>query len=113
LEVHVTGGAGYIGCHRCFELLEMEYEVFVLDNLSNGYEEALKRSKNITKCENLNGIPKNLILCISQVASGQREFLRIFGSDYETRDGTGFRDHIQIKDLSNAHFKMLHCQSKI
>lgn len=39
----VTGGAGFIGSHTTLELLEADYEVIVVDNLSNSKEEALKR----------------------------------------------------------------------
>jgi UDP-glucose 4-epimerase len=252
MKVLVTGGAGYIGSHTCVELLEMGHEVFVIDNLSNGHEEALKRIKNITNCElgfmdadirdtyaldkiftefkpeavihfaglkavgesiieplkyyNVNvcgtislleamdradclnivfsssatvygipeylpydekhptcpvntygrtkliieeiihdwvsvgkkrkgtslryfnpigahpsgqigeephGIPNNLMPFISQVASGRREYVKIFGSDYETKDGTGERDYIHVVDLANAHIKTLHCQPSL
>lgn len=44
----VTGGAGYIGSHTCVELLNQDYEVIVLDNLSNSSEEALKRVEKLT-----------------------------------------------------------------
>lgn len=44
----VTGGAGYIGSHTLVELLEAEYEVVVLDNLSNSSEESLKRVEEIS-----------------------------------------------------------------
>jgi UDP-glucose 4-epimerase len=49
MKVLVTGGAGYIGSHTLVELIESDHEVFVIDNLSNGHEEALKRVKIITK----------------------------------------------------------------
>lgn len=39
----VTGGAGYIGSHTCLALLEAGYGVVVLDNLSNGSPESLRR----------------------------------------------------------------------
>jgi len=39
----VTGGAGYIGSHTVLELLILGYNVVVVDNLSNSYEEALRR----------------------------------------------------------------------
>ena len=39
-----------------------------------------------------NGIPNNLMPFITQVASGKREFLSVFGNDYPTPDGTGVRD---------------------
>ena len=43
MKVLVTGGAGYIGSHTCLELLRSPHEVFVVDSLCNGNEEALKR----------------------------------------------------------------------
>ncbi len=48
MKVLVTGGVGYIGSHTCVELLNLGYEVVVLDNLSNSNEESLNRVKNIT-----------------------------------------------------------------
>ncbi|MDA8654309.1 UDP-glucose 4-epimerase GalE [Alphaproteobacteria bacterium] len=47
MRVLVTGGAGYIGSHTLVELLIEGYEVFVIDNLSNGHEEALARVKQL------------------------------------------------------------------
>jgi UDP-glucose 4-epimerase len=43
VKILVTGGAGYIGSHTCLELLGNDYEVTVVDNLSNSKEESLKR----------------------------------------------------------------------
>ena len=40
--------------------------------------------------ENPQGIPNNLMPYMAQVATGQREFLNVFGNDYPTRDGTAF-----------------------
>jgi UDP-glucose 4-epimerase len=48
MKVLVTGGAGYIGSHTCLELLSKEYEVVVVDNLSNSKEESLKRVMQLT-----------------------------------------------------------------
>jgi len=45
----VTGGAGYIGSHTCVELLSNDYNVVVVDNLSNSSEVALKRVEEITE----------------------------------------------------------------
>ena len=39
--------------------------------------------------EDPNGIPNNLMPYISQVAVGRREFLSVYGDDYDTPDGTG------------------------
>ena len=51
MKVLVTGGAGYIGTHTCVELLNAGHEVFVIDNLCNGHEIALKRVRDITNCD--------------------------------------------------------------
>lgn len=53
--------------------------------------------------EDPNGIPNNLMPFISQVAVGRREFLQVFGDDYDTIDGTGVRDYIHVVDLAEAH----------
>lgn len=57
--------------------------------------------------EDPNGIPNNLMPFISQVAVGKREYLSVFGSDYDTHDGTGVRDYIHVVDLANAHVKAI------
>lgn len=49
LNILVTGGAGYIGSHTCLELLNVGHEIVVIDNLSNGKLEALKRVSELTK----------------------------------------------------------------
>ncbi len=57
--------------------------------------------------EDPNGIPNNLMPFITQVAVGKLEQLRIFGNNYETKDGTGVRDYIHVVDLANGHLKAL------
>ncbi|XP_045483110.1 UDP-glucose 4-epimerase-like isoform X2 [Harmonia axyridis] len=57
--------------------------------------------------EDPSGIPNNLMPYISQVAIGKREFLSVFGSDYDTIDGTGVRDYIHISDLAVGHLRAL------
>ncbi|MDB2487741.1 GDP-mannose 4,6-dehydratase [Alphaproteobacteria bacterium] len=47
MRVLNTGGAGYIGSHTLVELLTEGHEAFVIDNLSNGHEEALSRVKQL------------------------------------------------------------------
>ena len=40
-----------------------------------------------------------------EAALGRREHFTIFGSDYETRDGTCIRDYIHVNDLADAHVR--------
>ena len=246
MKILVTGGAGYIGSHTCVQLLEADYEVVVVDNLSNSHPEALRRVEEITgksltfhqvdlldiealdgvvsaekphacihfagykavgesvstpieyyhnnitgtlnlctvlaahDCRNMvfsssatvygtldtmplkedmplsatnpygqtklmleqilrdvhigdpewnivllryfnpigahhsgrigedpNGIPNNLVPYVSQVAVGKLEQVRVFGSDYNTPDGTGMRDYIHVVDLANGHLRAI------
>ena len=57
--------------------------------------------------EDPNGIPNNLLPYIAQVAVGRLPFLRVFGNDYPTPDGTGVRDYIHVMDLATGHLKAL------
>ena len=49
------------------------------------------------------GIPNNLMPYISEVAFGELEYVRVFGNDYNTKDGTGVRDYIHVVDLAKGH----------
>ena len=49
------------------------------------------------------GIPNNLMPFITQVASGRRDALQVFGNDYPTPDGTGVRDYLHVTDLAKGH----------
>ena len=53
--------------------------------------------------EDPRGIPNNLMPYITQVAVGRREYLSVYGNDYDTHDGTGVRDYIHVVDLSKGH----------
>ncbi|MCB0430138.1 MAG: UDP-glucose 4-epimerase GalE [Flavobacteriales bacterium] len=52
--------------------------------------------------------PENLLPYLTQTADGTRPFLRIFGGDYPTNDGTCVRDYIHVEDLAKAHVAGLH-----
>lgn len=49
------------------------------------------------------GIPNNLMPYITQTAIGKRDYLRVWGNDYNTPDGTAIRDYIHVVDLAKAH----------
>jgi len=49
----------------------------------------------------------HLIKVACEAATGQRESITIFGTDYETDDGTCIRDYIHVEDLAGAHLNAL------
>ncbi len=64
--------------------------------------------------ENPNNKPNNLMPFLTRTAAGKLPYLRIFGSDYPTPDGTCLRDYIHVMDLAEGHlaalrYTALHC----
>ena len=57
--------------------------------------------------EDPRGVPNNLMPYVQQVAVGRREYLSIFGGDYDTPDGTGVRDYLHVMDLAEGHVAAL------
>ncbi len=57
--------------------------------------------------EDPKGIPNNLMPYVTQVASGKLPFLKVFGNDYPTVDGSGVRDFIHVVDLAKGHVAAL------
>lgn len=49
----------------------------------------------------------NLVPVITETAAGKRDHCKVFGTDYNTRDGSCIRDYIHIVDLAEAHVKAL------
>lgn len=54
------------------------------------------------------GIPNNLVPFVTQTAAGIRKYLRVFGRDYNTPDGSAIRDYINVVDLARAHIVAIH-----
>ena len=55
----------------------------------------------------------HLVPLVLQAALGRREYVEVFGEDYETPDGTCIRDYIHVNDLAVAHCQALeHVQSR-
>jgi UDP-glucose 4-epimerase len=53
------------------------------------------------------GTPLNLAPYVTQTAAGVRNQLQVFGTDYDTPDGTNIRDYIHVVDVAKAHVKAL------
>lgn len=51
--------------------------------------------------------PENLVPVITQTAIGKRPSMQVFGTDYDTRDGSCVRDYIHVMDIANAHTRAL------
>lgn len=53
------------------------------------------------------GTPNNLMPYVFDVAIGKRDFVGVFGDNYDTKDGTGVRDYIHVQDLVEGHMSTL------
>ena len=51
--------------------------------------------------------PNNIMPIIMEVASREKEVLKIYGNDYNTKDGTGVRDYIHVMDVAEGHLSAL------
>ena len=49
------------------------------------------------------GKPQNLVPAITQTAIGKLPKMKVFGNDYDTRDGSCIRDYIHVCDIAHAH----------
>ena len=58
-------------------------------------------------------VETHLIPIVLQTALGQREYVEIYGTDYETKDGTCVRDYIHVEDLANVHIGALRKMDEI
>lgn len=62
--------------------------------------------------DNPKGFPENLLPVISKVAKGEIKKLKVFGSNYPTKDGTAIRDYIHVEDLADGHISALNYLEK-
>ncbi len=53
------------------------------------------------------GVPNNLIPFVTQTAAGLRSKLTVYGTDYDTPDGSCIRDYIHVTDVADAHIQAL------
>lgn len=57
--------------------------------------------------EDPQGVPNNLMPLVAKVAAGELPRVKVYGTDYPTRDGTGIRDYIHVVDLADGHVRAL------
>lgn len=75
----------------------------IIKEKSSGY--TIFRFFNVSGTDGLHrqlGVPSHLIRMAAMVATGSIPYLKIYGTDYPTRDGTCIRDYIHVRDLSAA-----------
>jgi UDP-glucose 4-epimerase len=107
-ENHPTDPENYYG----FTKLEIERILAWYDRLK-GIRFAALRYFNAAgydvagRIRGLEQNPANLLPIIMEVAIGARERLQVFGSDYQTPDGTCIRDYVHVSDLADAHVRAL------
>lgn len=103
-EQHPTEPENFYG----FSKLEMERVMAWYDRLM-GVRFAALRYFNAAgfdpagRIRELESSVTNLLPVIMEVASGRREKLQVFGTDYDTPDGSGVRDYIHVSDLASGH----------
>jgi UDP-glucose 4-epimerase len=64
-------------------------------------------SPGVKPCGERHEPESHLIPIVLEAAAGEREFLPLFGDDYDTADGTCVRDYIHVADLASAHLLAL------
>jgi UDP-glucose 4-epimerase len=107
-EDHPTHPESFYG----FTKLDMERIMAWYDRLESVRHAALRyfNASGYDVQGRVTGIERvttNLIPVLMEVAVGQREKAQIFGTDYDTRDGSCVRDFIHVNDLATAHVRAL------
>ncbi|MEP7377032.1 MAG: UDP-glucose 4-epimerase GalE [Chitinophagaceae bacterium] len=87
------------------EILEKVTATGTVQNISLRYFNPVGAHASALIGELPKGIPNNLFPYVMQTATGKIEQLAVFGSDYDTPDGTCLRDYIHVVDLAKAHVK--------
>src|SRR5438874_775480 len=128
VPVLVTGAAGYIGSHAMLALKDAGWSVAVIDDLSNGVRRAVPDDVPFYEGSVADGALRyftaagadpqgrsgqqgkgstHLIKVAVETAVGKRDHVAVFGTDYDTPDGTCVRDYIHVSDLAAAHVAAL------
>ncbi len=85
-------------------ILYWYWRVYRLSSISLRYFNVAGASKRFGQDHH----PETLLIPRTvRVASGQEEYVPVFGTDYDTGDGTGIRDYIHVLDIARAHILAL------
>jgi len=87
----------------CEKIIEQTARTQELKAISLRYFNPIGAHESALIGELPTGIPNNLVPLITQTAIGKRNYLRVFGNDYNTPDGTCIRDYIHVVDIAKAH----------
>lgn len=87
------------------EILEKVCATGLINNISLRYFNPVGAHSSALIGEFPKGIPNNLFPYVMQTAAGKLKELTVFGTDYETPDGSCLRDYIHVVDLAKAHVK--------
>jgi UDP-glucose 4-epimerase len=85
------------------QIIRFAVEAYGLRNIALRYFNPIGSHDSALIGELPLGVPNNLVPFITQTAIGLRQSLSVFGSDYDTPDGTAVRDYIHVVDLAKAH----------
>ena len=85
------------------EMLRFSVDAYGIQTISLRYFNPVGAHESALIGEFPRGVPNNLAPFITQTAIGLRDCLNVFGSDYNTPDGTPIRDYIHVVDLAEAH----------
>lgn len=91
----------------CEEIISDVCKASQLKAISLRYFNPIGNHQSVEIGEIPHGVPTHLVPYITQTARGIRPFLKVFGSDYNTHDGTCIRDYIHVVDLAEAHISAI------
>lgn len=94
------------------EIIQKACEQSLLQNISLRYFNPIGAHESALIGELPIGVPNNLVPYITQTAIGKRDYLRVWGNDYNTPDGTCIRDYIHVVDIALAHISALERMTK-
>lgn len=89
------------------DIIFLKHKLFKLQYIILRYFNPAGCDENGFFGEHNNKTPNNLYPFIGSIIQKKHKYLKIFGKNYKTIDGTGARDYIHIDDLAEAHLKSL------